>query len=145
MLIENVKKKDPPESIWEVLYVLRLALLAGDAGLARHFLEGTSPPVAASERFSLLTARAILAEVEGRVQEAAELYLEAAKRWEEFGIPPCHGEALLGAGRCLVGLQRLDDARARLDEAHNVFELLGARVFVDEIDELLSQVTALRS
>jgi DNA-binding CsgD family transcriptional regulator len=60
-----------------------------------------------------------LAEVEGRVEEAAELYASAAAA---LGSAPGvlasqRGTAYIGAARCLVQLDRLDDARANAEAA----------------------------
>ena len=51
-----------------------------------------------------MACRAQLAEAGGDEAEAAVLYAEAAERWRGFGNVRERAYALLGQGRCLVGL-----------------------------------------
>lgn len=81
----------------------------------------------------------------GDLQAAADTYAGAADRWERFGIVPEHAFALLGQGRCLVGLSRPTDASPVLQHAREIFERLGAAPALAETDALLQQAIALSS
>jgi tetratricopeptide (TPR) repeat protein len=144
-LLDEIERIDTPPLDWGLLDILRTSLGVEDATGVRRLVAGANPPMSELERHVSVTARAMLAEVEGRLDEGAELYRESAKRWGEFGAIPRQGEALIAAGRCLVGLERLDEAGLRLDEARKVIEPLGAQLLLDEIDELRSRAAALSS
>ena len=69
-------------------------------------------------------------------EEAAELYAEAASRWQEFGNVPERAHALLGQGRCLRALGR-PGAEEPLLEARELFASMGYEPMVAEADSLL--------
>ena len=73
-----------------------------------------------------------MAEAQERFEEALTLYQEAAERWTEFGFVLEQGQALLGAGRCLLALDRPDEAVPWLQSAREIFEALGARALAVE-------------
>jgi hypothetical protein len=73
---------------------------------------------------SRTAAAAVLAEAEGRMSEALDLHVEAQQRWRHFGGVPGTAAALLGEGRCLVGLGRAD-AGSPLIEANRLYTGLG--------------------
>jgi class 3 adenylate cyclase len=83
-------------------------------------------PEAARRHHGALSAQALLAEAEGRVAAAAELYSQAAQQWTAYGHLPERGHALSGAARCLATLGD-PGAAIRLAEARAVFARLGAR------------------
>jgi class 3 adenylate cyclase/tetratricopeptide (TPR) repeat protein len=87
------------------------------------------------------TALAVVAEAEGRLDEASRLYGEAATRWGRYGHVLERGQALLGAGRCLLRLGTVE-AAASLSQAHAVLGSLGAVQPVAEAEALLAQVPA---
>jgi len=60
----------------------------------------------------------MLAEAEGRTDEAVGLYREAVERWDEYGSVVERAYALLGLGRC-------GDAKA-LRDGEAIFASLGA-------------------
>ena len=76
---------------------------------------------------------------------AAATYSDAAGRWERFGVVPEQAFALLGQGRCLVGLGRPAEAQPVLRVARALFERLGADPALAETDALLERATALSS
>jgi hypothetical protein len=80
---------------------------------------------------------------DAKALQAHALYATAAERWAGFGNAPERGKALLGAGRCLLSPSRPTEAAAKLGEAREVFNELGAAPLVDEADTLLGQATAL--
>ncbi len=124
--------------------LLRISVATGRLDLAERVAEQASG-AAARFRHAAITARAILAEAGGRIEEAVSTYLEASDRWTEYGFVLERGHALLGAGRCQLELGRTDPATERLREARVVFAELGAEPSLAEIDDLLQRATALSS
>jgi tetratricopeptide (TPR) repeat protein len=84
----------------------------------------------------------VVAETEGRLDEALAGYQDAADRWAEHGSVIEHGRALLAIGRCLVGLGRAGEALEPLREARDVFAEPRATVLAAEVDDLLAETTA---
>jgi class 3 adenylate cyclase len=84
-------------------YIADLARVAVAVGRPAHAAElaGAAWPEVARHRLGAATARAVLAEAEGRTAEAAALYDEAAGGWAAYGHKLEHGLALAGAARCL--------------------------------------------
>ena len=89
-----------------------------------------------------MTAGAAIAEGRGTIEEAAESYAAVASRWERFGHVPEQGFALLGQGRCLLGLARPTEATPVLQHARGIFEGLRAAPALSEIDTLLRRARA---
>jgi class 3 adenylate cyclase/tetratricopeptide (TPR) repeat protein len=118
-----------------------LALAGGEPELAQTFLE-TEYPSMARIVHSLVAARAIAAEASGASDEALALYEQAGTGWDEYGFVLGRGEALHGAGRCLLALGRTQQATAALREARATFAQLGARPAVERVDETLTQATS---
>jgi len=141
-LVDEIERTGLEISGWDLLELLPILGRAGRADHARRLLGIAVPAGSIGQQHALAAARAIVTEAEGRLEEGARLYGEAAERWEKFGYVSDRGEALIGAGRCLVGLKRLDEARLRLGEARKVVEPLGARLFLDDIEELLRRMGA---
>ena len=94
---------------------------------------------------NMTAARAIMAEAEGRMEEAVALHEEAADAWTRAGTPLEHGQALLGAGRCLVALGRRASADDKLSQAREIFESLRTRPLLVQTDAWLQRATALSS
>jgi class 3 adenylate cyclase/tetratricopeptide (TPR) repeat protein len=124
--------------------MVRTALGAGDAELAERLVTGFERPCPYAEH-ALIAANAALAEAREDWQEAAEAYADAADRWEGFGVVPEQAFALLGQGRCLIGLSQPTEARPVLEHAREIFTRLQATPALIETDELLQQATALSS
>ena len=108
---------------------LRLATAAGDWDLAERLMHGIAAN-AARHRHSLVACEAILAEAAGDTERAAELGAIAAQRWHDYGFVLEEGHALLIRGRCLLELGRAREAKASLDQAHELFAKLGAEPLV---------------
>jgi hypothetical protein len=94
---------------------------------------------------ALVSVHAALAEADGELETALTGYEDASGRWERFGVVPEQGFALLGQGRCLLGLARPIDAVPVLQRAREIFERLGAAPALAETDSLLQQATPLSS
>jgi hypothetical protein len=124
--------------------MLRTALGIGEPSLAERLVAGFEPRTPYAED-ALVAANAALAEARGDLQAAADAYADAADRWERFGVVPELAFALLGHGRCLIGLSRPTEAAPVLHHAREIFERLQAVPALAETDALLMQATALSS
>jgi hypothetical protein len=119
----------------------RVCLAGGAAQLLRELTESAQPHLW-RDRNCVLSARAVLAELESDPAAALELHVEAAEQWAAFPHVFQHGHAVLGAGRSLLALGRESEARERLLQAREVFVGLGAAPAIGEADELLARATA---
>ena len=119
--------------------MVRTALAAGEPVLANRLVAGVEArhPYGAH---ALIAANAALAEDRGDLAGAAAAYSDAASRWARFGVVAEQAFALLGQGRCLVGLHRPGDALPVLREARGLFERLGAAPALADIETLLSTI-----
>jgi class 3 adenylate cyclase/tetratricopeptide (TPR) repeat protein len=124
--------------------MVRTALGIGDRELAERLTDGVEPRYPYAEH-AIVAAIAALTEARGDLQVASDTYAEAADRWERFGVVPEQAFALLGQGRCLVGLARPTEAAPVLQQAREIFEGLGAAPALAETNALLQEVTALSS
>ena len=129
--------------VWRLPMMLRICVRAGELELAESLLEGVRP-VPIGHEHVMVACRAILAEARGEIEEAEGIYAEAADRWASFPSVPERGFALLGRGRCLLELGRIE-AVASLRDAREIFVDLGARPAAEETDALLARATALSS
>jgi tetratricopeptide (TPR) repeat protein len=120
--------------------MVRAALRIAQPALAERLAHGLVPRYPYFDH-ALVAANAALTEHAGELRSAADAYADAAGRWERFGVVPEQAFALLGQGRCLVGLSRLAEAVPVLQQARTIFEPLEAAPALDEIDELLGRAT----
>ena len=109
-------------------------------GLIERFLKGADSP-AARYQHCLLTARAVLAEAQGDLEGATNLYADAGDRWKGFGVIHEHAQALLGLGRCAAQTAH-PDAHDQLIDARQIFIQLGATPLLAETDGWLHHITA---
>ncbi len=117
--------------------IARICATAPDVELGKRLF--TDVEVSAAHQVAgLVSARAVLAETEGSLDEALAGYAEAAAGWHEFGNVFEEACALLGRGRCLLGLDRREEAAGPLARARTIFEQLGASPLVSEVDGHLS-------
>ena len=119
--------------------VARICASAGRLEVVERLLERLEPG-AAREHHGVLTARAELAGANSAIEEAAELYGQAAEAWRGFPSVLEEGLALMGAGRCRLALSQ--EAGDELRRAREVLLGLGARRPLDEADDLLRQSMA---
>lgn len=91
------------------------------------------------------TVAAMVAEAREELEEAARRYDEVGSAWEGYGFALEHGQALLGAGRCLARLRRFQEAVGRLRAARELLSSLGARPLIGEADSWLTNAIALSS
>ena len=121
--------------------LVRVALSCRDTDVAEHLLIKADRRNPYSE-LAAMTAGAAIAEGRGTIEEAAGSYAAVAGRWERFGHVPEQGFALLGQGRCLLGLARPTEASPVLQHARGIFEGLRAAPALSEIDALLRRARA---
>jgi class 3 adenylate cyclase/tetratricopeptide (TPR) repeat protein len=124
--------------------LVRAAISMGDPALAERLAVGAEASVP-YQGHAAVASNAALTEVRGDLQAAAEAYGDAAHRWERFGVVPEQAFALLGRGRCLLGLARPTEASPVLQEARDILDRLGAAPALTEVDRLLQQATSLSS
>ena len=124
--------------------LVRAALGIEDSVLAERLVSGLEPRYPYSEH-ALVAVNAAVTEAHGDLEAAAEGNADAADRWERFGVVPEQAFALLGHGRCLLGLSRPTEAAPVLRHAREIFERLGANPALSETDALLGKATALSS
>ena len=143
-VIETLATDSALRSDWYYVRVLplltRMCAELEQVALGRLLPEGVRP-VPIGHEHVLVTCDAILAEAEGRWEEAAGGYADAERRWDEFPSVLERGHALLGRGRCLVQLG-LPEATASLLEAREVFAGLKARPLTEQVDVLIATATA---
>ena len=122
----------------------RVAVRLGDVALAEGLAEGIATALPYNGH-AVYATRAILAEAREQTPKAADLYADAADRWDRFGVVTERAFALLGEGRCLVALGRLEEAGIPLRTARELFAQMGAQPSLTETDALLQRTTALAS
>jgi tetratricopeptide (TPR) repeat protein len=128
----------------EVAEAARTAAVVGETGAVEQILADPFPPLQRANA-QRLAARAVVAEASEAFEEALPLHTEAAQAWRAFGHVYEHAHAHAGAGRCALALGRDGEARADLAEARKLFEKLGAKRHLVELDELLGGATAAAS
>ena len=122
--------------------MVRAARALGEPWLAERFVIGFVPRNPYAEH-ALVAANAALTEAHGDREGACDAYADAAQRWQRFGVVAEQAEALLGLGRCLIGLERSAEASAPLREARQIFEALEAAPALAETGALLSGASTL--
>ena len=118
--------------------LVRAGLRIGEAALAQRLPRGLQARNAYAKH-ALVAANAALTEARGDLQAAADSYLDAADRWERFGVVPEQAFALLGRGRCLLGLSQPTEATPVLRHAREIFSRLMAAPALAEADSLLER------
>jgi tetratricopeptide (TPR) repeat protein len=119
------------------------AAVALDPASVPALVEGLEPSSAPRGR-ALASVSATLAESQGRMEEACDLYTVAVERFAPGGWAYEEAMAQLGRGRCLVALGRLD-AEQPLREARAFFARVGAVPLLAEVDSLYSGGVAVSS
>lgn len=100
----------------------RICVAAGEVAIAERLVHGTADVAAGPVALNSMTSsRALLAEAHGELDDAANLYREAAAGWGEWGSVVERAYALVGLGRC-------GDSDAGR-EGKAIFERLGAVPF----------------
>ncbi|MDX6386559.1 MAG: hypothetical protein QOD85_361, partial [Gaiellaceae bacterium] len=125
---------------FQVPQFVRNVLALSAPELALRVTQALNPTTPLREH-SVVTCRALLAEHAGELAHAAELFEDAAERWRRLTGEPERAYALLGQGRCLLGL---GEARGGgpLREAAQLFASLGYRPALAETEALLRDYEA---
>jgi class 3 adenylate cyclase/tetratricopeptide (TPR) repeat protein len=117
----------------------RALVALGDADGAERIIPAHSDARTDRHRVSLLTARAVVAEARGLDHDALAGYKLAISLWRAHGFRLELGLTLIGAARCLLELDRRDDAADALVEARDVLRPLHAAPALAEIADLLGE------
>ena len=147
-LVEELQRVvgDRPGGRWylgqHLADLLRVCVAVGQPATAEALCAQANHGVARNQH-GLLSARAALAEAGGALEEAALRYDEAAARWDAYGHQLEHARALLGAGRCLLTLDR-PEGRHRFKDAQAILSTLKTEPLLDEIDTALGNPTTPR-
>jgi class 3 adenylate cyclase/tetratricopeptide (TPR) repeat protein len=104
--------------------IVRAAISLDESELAERLVAHLTPRNPYEEH-SIVAAEASLAEARGDREASIAAYAEAVARWERFGVLPEQGFALLGEGRCLLGISRRAEAVPLLRQAEYVFARCG--------------------
>jgi class 3 adenylate cyclase len=123
---------------------IRALVVIGDLERGRSLLDRSTGVVRQWE-LMVDTARALVAEAEGELRGALRGFEAAAQGWRAIDCVVEDALASLGAGRCLIGLGRHEEGRARLRAAREAFVRLGATPWIEEADRWLQRATALTS
>jgi class 3 adenylate cyclase/tetratricopeptide (TPR) repeat protein len=119
--LEQVTRDGPDWSrLLQAGPVVRICMELGRLDLAERFLDRPNARGARLEHANV-ACRAMVAEERGETDEAAALYADAARRWQDYEFPFERAHALLGHWRCT------GDAES-LREAQTIFDRLGAVV-----------------
>ncbi len=130
---------------WRALFlprVIRVLTTAGELDMARDLLVDDTDVEAIRDKNSVLTAKAILLEAQGQMEQGRNLYQEASQRWADYGFVLEEGEALLGLARCLIALGDREAAGEPLQKARAIFSRLGAVPLIKETDSYLQAEAA---
>jgi class 3 adenylate cyclase/tetratricopeptide (TPR) repeat protein len=117
----------------ELPQLVRLAVAANDLGLAERLLDGVDEFRLERYRLAAMTARVVLAEARAEWEPALQGYEEAVELWARWGNALERAHALFGAGRCLVRLDRSQEAGERFEAAHQAFARLEAEPAIAEV------------
>ena len=116
---------------------VRALVALGDADGAERLIPDHADARTKRHRVSLLTARAVVAEARGRYPMAFDGYRQAIAQWRTHGFRLELGLTRIGAARCLLALDRRDEAAEALAEARDVLRPLRAAPALAEIADLL--------
>jgi class 3 adenylate cyclase/tetratricopeptide (TPR) repeat protein len=103
---------------------IRICRTLGDLELAEA-LAGTRPVFVTRTRNSMMSVRALLAEMRGDHEDAAARSEEAADAWSGWDDPFERAHALDGMARCLSAIGVTEDAASAKSEARAIFSSLG--------------------
>jgi class 3 adenylate cyclase/tetratricopeptide (TPR) repeat protein len=103
---------------------VRVALGAGEPGLARSLVDGLEPTRPLREH-ALVSVEALIAEEAGDLEVGEDAYREAADRWDPFGVPWESAHARAGLGRCLARLGRADESVPEFQAALDIAQRFG--------------------
>jgi tetratricopeptide (TPR) repeat protein len=141
-LIQELAQRTDGNHNWRAHHlgdVVRVLLSQRQVDRAEELVVTVSDVPLTRDQHSVVTARALMAEAKGDMEEALVLFGDAAQRWNEYGHVLEHAQALAGAGRCLLALGRTDEASRSLQGAREIFVGLGATPLIAALDGYLGQ------
>jgi tetratricopeptide (TPR) repeat protein len=116
--------------------IARVCAWTGELETLERLLDRVSGLHPRLERF-VLGAHAVVAEGRGEHARAELLHERAEQGWKDHDGVVERAHALLSLGRCRLAGSRAAEAKEPLGEARAIFERLGARPLVAEVDLLL--------
>ncbi len=119
---------------------VRALIALNEPALAEQLTEALSSRHPLGQHAHVAVA-AMLAEWRGDPTTALSGYLDAADRWHDFTMYVEEAFALLGQGRCLLALDRADEASPVLQRARDTFARMDARPALLETEALLASLT----
>ena len=129
------RDRDVSRRVQELPVVARICAASHDLAVVRALIPRVDVPFTRG-RLCVLTGRAAVAEADGDLDSAAQLYAAAAVGWREFGCPTEEAYALLGQARALIALDRWDEATAPIRAAGTIAARLGARPLLIEAEAI---------
>ena len=133
-LLETSFASEPIDVLWWPLAV-RIALAAEQTALAER-LAGVALSWPTCPTRVRRTLTALLAERAGQFELAARDYTVAGEAWRTGRSPHEEGLAQLGLGRCQLQLRRRTEAITSLSNARVLFEGIGSRLELAEVDRV---------
>jgi class 3 adenylate cyclase/tetratricopeptide (TPR) repeat protein len=124
----------------ELPSLIRTLISLDRLDLAEQLIDA-EPFALPASRHARVAAQAALAEARGDHHAALDAYRDVAQRWHDFTMVVEEAFALLGQGRCLLALDRGDEATAVLEQAGDMFAKMGARPALAKVEELLASLT----
>ncbi len=116
---------------------VRVLVRADQVVLAERIVAGLQPTYR-QVQLALATTKAAFAEAREDHEIAVSAYNDAAAHWHDFTAVTEQAFALLGQGRCLLALNRHDEAVPLLARARDMFAQMGARPALAETEALLT-------
>jgi tetratricopeptide (TPR) repeat protein len=146
-LMEELTKSGTPfDRYWALPEGARILVQAGAPDLAERLVEGDgSVPTMPNVRAAADFGRATIHEAAGRHDEALGLYLAAAAWWDPRGFVYNEAQAILGSARCEASLGAVAEAAAKLHRVAEIFDRLGARALLPEVDRLTEALAMRKS
>jgi class 3 adenylate cyclase len=118
---------------------VRVATAAEELDLAESLLRESAALTPRGQRM-LLTGQAVLAEAQDDFERSLELFERACAEWAACDHVVEHAHAIAGVGRSLLASGHAQDGAARLGEAREIYDRLGAQPLVADLAAALEQV-----
>jgi tetratricopeptide (TPR) repeat protein len=125
-LEEVTRGRDASQRVHELPHAARVCLAGGTIDVARALIPERDAPTYPRARLCLASGGALIAEADGKDEEAARLHAEAADGWAQFGCPAEEAHARIGFGRAAGRMGRTSDATVNLKAALAIADELGA-------------------
>jgi hypothetical protein len=134
-LAAETRDRDPSKRAHELPLATRVCVAWDSADLARSMLPSGESNYLRS-RLCIAASEAMLTESTGDLEAASRQHVAAADGWASYGDPAEEAYARIGAGRCLAGLGRAQEALPSLRRGRELARALRARPLVDEAARL---------